>query len=263
MIVFMVLGIFGILTGISASLFGFGGGFVVVPLLYHLLGATNEFSMYIAVATSTAIMIVNSLNATYKHNKKGNVIWHMVFPLIIYIGIGAIIGVFLSKFLNSNIIRWCFIIYMGYTIFDCLAKKHFIHHSASELKFINKYLNLVIGVVIGVVATVLGVGGSVMTVPLMRKLGAKMKNAVAMANPLSFPVGLMGAIGYVILAYSQNIHLGTNYFGFIYLPAFLFLVIGGFVGVPIGSRLINKIPDAIHAKIYILLLFIVLIAMIL
>jgi uncharacterized membrane protein YfcA len=96
----------------------------------------------------------------------------------------------------------------------------------------------------------------------MRKLGAKMKNAVAIANPLSFPVGLVGAIGYITLAYSQHINLGSSYFGFVYLPALFFLIIGGAIGVPIGSRLINKIPDAIHAKIYILLLVIVLIAMI-
>lgn len=258
---FIILGVFGVLAGITASLFGFGGGFVVVPLLYHLLGANNPSSMHIAVATSTSIMIINSINAAYKHNKNKNIIWHIVFPLIIYIAIGAILGVYLTKFMNDNIIRWCFIAYMIYTIYDCLAKKDFINNTALNIRSLNRYLNFGLGILIGIVATALGVGGSVMTVPLMRRLGAKMKNAVAMANPLSFPVGLVGTIGYTALAHTQGVHLGNYYVGFIYLPAFLFLAVGGLIGVPIGAKLVNKIPDTVHAKIYILLLVIVLVAM--
>ena len=34
---YLLLFLCGCLTGVSAVLFGFGGGFVVVPLLYHLL----------------------------------------------------------------------------------------------------------------------------------------------------------------------------------------------------------------------------------
>lgn len=262
MITFIVLGLFGVLAGISTSLFGFGGGFIAVPLIYNLLGTDNEFNMYIAVATSACIMIFNSLNATYKHNKSQNIKWDIVFPLVFYVAIGAAIGVYCTKFMNSNMIRWCFILYMIYTISDCLFRKSFINSSHSEIRTINKYLNILIGVIVGVVATILGVGGSVITVPLMRKLGAKMKYAVAMANPLTFPVGLMGAIGYSILANSQNIHLGKEYIGFIYMPALLFLIIGGLIGVPIGSKLIGRISDTMHAKIYIFLLFIVLFAMI-
>jgi uncharacterized protein len=257
----IILSFFGVLTGITASLFGFGGGFVVVPLLYHLLGVNNINSMYVAISTSTAIMVINSINATYKHNKNNNIIWEMVYPLIIYISIGALFGVLLAGVLNSQIIRWFFILYMIYTIYECVAKKKFITHNQSDILEINAYLKLIFGILIGIIATVLGVGGSVMTVPLMRKLGLKMKNAVAMANPLSFPVGFVGAIGYITSAYIQKVNLGSNYIGYIYLPAFIILVIGGIIGVPIGSRLINKIPDKVHAKTYIALLCLVLIAM--
>ena len=260
--IFILLGFFGILAGISASLFGFGGGLIVVPLLYHLLGTDNPMNMHIAVATSTSIIIVNSLNSTYKHYKMGNIMWNMVFPLIIYIAIGAILGVYCSKFMSSAVIRWCFITYLIYIILKYVTKKNSGGQSV-EIKSINKYVSIIIGLVIGGVSAMLGVGGSVMTVPLMSKLGVKMRNAVAIANPLSFPVGLIGAIGYVILSFSQNIHLGSQYLGYIYLPALFFLVVGGLIGVPIGSKLVSKIPDKLHKKSYMLLLLIVLIAMLL
>ena len=32
----------GFLTGITTILFGFGGGFVVVPFVYHLISASGE-----------------------------------------------------------------------------------------------------------------------------------------------------------------------------------------------------------------------------
>lgn len=57
----------GFLTGITTILFGFGGGFVVVPFVYHLISASGEQpgqAMHIAVATSTAVMILNAGYAT-------------------------------------------------------------------------------------------------------------------------------------------------------------------------------------------------------
>ncbi len=45
----------GILAGVLATMFGFGGGFVVVPLLFWLLplhGVSKEYAMHSAVGTS-------------------------------------------------------------------------------------------------------------------------------------------------------------------------------------------------------------------
>jgi uncharacterized membrane protein YfcA len=38
--IYSILIVVGIVTGIAAGLFGFGGGFVIVPLVYHLFPAT-------------------------------------------------------------------------------------------------------------------------------------------------------------------------------------------------------------------------------
>ncbi|MGW9211440.1 TSUP family transporter [Embleya sp. NPDC055664] len=52
------------------------------------------------------------------------------------------------------------------------------------------------GAGIGAVAACRGVGGSVMTVPLLRRRGLPMADAAAMANPLSLPVAMVASIVY-------------------------------------------------------------------
>jgi uncharacterized membrane protein YfcA len=117
------------------------------------------------------------------------------------------------------------------------------------------------GLVIGAIASLLGVGGSVMTVPLMRRHGARMKNAVAMANPLSFPVAIIGTLTYVLAARQHHIDLGPGYLGFVHLPSFAILSVCSILGVELAVRTLPKIPDKAHAVIYVGLLILVVITM--
>lgn len=75
----------GFLTGITTILFGFGGGFVVVPFVYHLISVSGEQpgqAMHIAVATSTAVMILNASYATLTNWRSGNLLRETIVPLI-------------------------------------------------------------------------------------------------------------------------------------------------------------------------------------
>jgi uncharacterized protein len=56
----VLLGV-GVLTGVSTVLFGFGGGFITAPAVYVIAAAAHDGdAMHTAVATSTAVMIVNA-----------------------------------------------------------------------------------------------------------------------------------------------------------------------------------------------------------
>ncbi len=258
--VYLLLAFFGILAGISSSLFGFGGGIIIVPLLYHLQNTNNPYAMHIAIATSTSIIIFNALNSTYKHRQY--IIWSMVHPIIIYISIGSLIGVALSSITNSIFLKWLFIVYLSYTIINSIYKKNFSTQTENKVVPISKIVQLVSGFLIGCLSVLLGIGGSIMTVPLMRKFGSNMKSAAAIANILSIPIGLVGSIGYIISAYSKHISLGAEYLGFIYLPALVILTATGFIGVSLGSFISHSIAEKLHAKIYIGLLILVLIFMV-
>jgi len=174
---FFTLIAFGVLTGILSSMFGFGGGFIIVPLLYR------------------------------------------------------------------------------FVIMNCVRKKSFVKKEDKVIS-LSKNRHVVFGLLIGSTASLLGVGGSIITIPLMRKLGLSMKHAAAIGNMLSLPVALVGAIVYAFLGNKLNLELGNAYLGLVYLPALFVLSMTGFIGVPIGSYLVNKISDKTHAIGFILLSFI-------
>src|SRR6478735_9499600 len=117
---YLLLLVFGCFAGVTTVLFGFGGGFVVVPLLYAVLTATygtdsvmGHAAMHIAVATSTCVMIFGASMATLRHHRAGTLQWVAVRPLLAYIAIGAILGAAMAMSLSGNWVRWAFIVYLA------------------------------------------------------------------------------------------------------------------------------------------------------
>ncbi|MCP1497481.1 putative membrane protein YfcA [Pseudomonas migulae] len=266
---YLLLTLFGCMTGITAVLFGFGGGFVVVPLLYRMLIAshgTNDLigqsAMHIAVATSTCVMIVNALVATGKHHRAGNLIRHYLWPLGGFIGLGAVVGAVAAMWVSGEVIRYAFIAYLGVTIVDCLFSPGFLTHTDNAIpRRLGRVEVSGGGVGIGAIATFLGVGGSVMTVPLLRRCGLSMSQATSMANPLSLPVALAGTVTYMAMAGFTEFDLGAWFVGYVDVLAFAVLTMGSLVGIRLATPWIGRIPDRIHARVYIGLLVLVMISM--
>ncbi|MEX8193423.1 sulfite exporter TauE/SafE family protein [Comamonas guangdongensis] len=266
---YFLLLFFGVVAGVTTVLFGFGGGFVVVPVLYSVLVATygadsevGQAAMHIAVATSTCVMIFGAGLATLRHHRAGTVQWAQVRPLLGYIAIGAVPGAIATLALSGSWVRWAFIIYLGLTILDSLLRPGFIQEATPRTLAPVKPATAGAGVAIGAIAAFLGVGGSVMTVPLMRRRGASMSAATAAANPLSLPMAVVGSISYALLA-RHAAPTGAWHAGFIDLRACLALVIGSWLGIQAASPWIGRIPDSIHAKTYLALLCTVLVVMLL
>ncbi len=117
------------------------------------------------------------------------------------------------------------------------------------------------GVIIGMIAALLGVGGSVMTVPLLRRHGYAMGECISASNPLSLPVALCGAVTYAVIGW-QNIPV-SGFLGFISLKILGLLVLTGWAGIVFSRRVIPALPDIWHARIYVILLCLVLLAMLL
>lgn len=266
---YLLLTLFGCMAGISTVLFGFGGGFVVVPLLYRMLvtshGADDpigQSAMHIAVATSTCVMIVNALIATRKHHRAGHLIRDYLWPLGGYIGLGAMVGAVAAMWADGEVIRYAFIVYLGGTIVDCLFRRGFLtHHHNPIPRRLEKVQAS--GVGIGAIAAFLGVGGSVMTVPLLRRCGLSMSQATSMANPLSLPVALVGTLTYMAMAGLTEFDLGPWFIGYVDVLAFALLTLGSLLGIRLATRWMGRIPDRLHAWVYVGLLVLVMVSMML
>lgn len=261
---------FGVVAGVTTVLFGFGGGFVVVPVLYSVLlavhgahSAIGQAAMHIAVATSTCVMIFGATLATWRHHRAGTLEWGHVRHLMGYIALGAILGAFGATKFGGAWLHWAFIGYLGLTILDSTLRSGFFQERSSRIRPMGKLETRSIGVVIGAIAAFLGVGGSVMTVPLMRRRGASMTAATAMASPLSLPMAVAGTLTYITLARRGTTAFGPWYAGYIDFGACAVLVAGAWLGIRLASPWIGRISDQIHARTYIFLLCLVLIVMLL
>ncbi|WP_417285375.1 sulfite exporter TauE/SafE family protein [Comamonas sp.] len=266
---FILLAACGTFAGVTTVLFGFGGGFVVVPLLYqallHLPGAAGpgaSHAMQIAVATSTCVMIFGSALATAKHQRAGSLDWAVIRPLLAFIGIGSALGAAAATAIEGGWLRWAFIVYVSLTILDCWFRPGFLSQPR-KANASPPAMTALTGVVIGSIAALLGVGGSVMTVPLLRRQGVSMTGATAMANPLSLPVALVGTATYAALSWAVMPPQSSGYLGYVDLRALVALVLGSCVGIRLASAFIGRIPDHIHARVYIGLLMAVVLAMLL
>lgn len=275
--IYLILLIFGVLAGCTTVLFGFGGGFVAVPVLYSVLLAAagpdspvGQSAMHIAVATSTCAMIFGASLATLRHRRAGTLQWAHVRPLMAYIAAGAALGAVAATRLEGAWLRWAFVAYLGLTILDCLLRAGFrdtnVAGAAGEagkagkagMRPMGGLQTASAGLGIGAVAALLGVGGSVMTVPLMRRRGASMTAATAMANPLSLPMAAAGTGMYILAAWQDGAALGGAYAGYVDLRACAALVLGSWAGIRLAAPWIGRISDRAHANAFIALLCLVL-----
>jgi uncharacterized membrane protein YfcA len=266
---YILLAFFGCFAGVTTVLFGFGGGFVIVPVLYRMLLATHDAddmvyqsAMHIAVATSTCVMIVNASISTRKHARAGTLLLPYVWPFAGFIGVGAIAGAITAQYFNNHVLRIAFVAYLAVTILDCLFRRGFIEQLINKkAKTLSTLATVPGGMGIGAIATVLGVGGSVMTVPILRRCGLSMTQATSMANPLSLPVALAGTMTYIVVAEMNGYDFGSWYLGYVDLAAFFVLAVGALFGIRLATPWIGKIQDRIHAFVYISLLTVVMLSM--
>ncbi|PKW15896.1 sulfite exporter TauE/SafE family protein [Saccharopolyspora spinosa] len=260
---FLVLLGFGCLTGVTTVLFGFGGGFIIVPVVFAVVSAaTGADAMHTAVATSTAVMIVNASSATIAQARSGRLHGKQLHPLIEFIALGAVIGAVAANWAPGSVLHVLFIAYLAITIVDSIVRSGFLdnaRHQTSGGKPLGKVASTLGGLGIGAVASFLGVGGSVMTVPLLRRRGLPMSAAAAMANPLSIPVAVAGTAVYALATPAAAYPGQLGHVNFVVAAA---LLCGSLPTIALTKRVVGKIPDHIHAIAYLVLLVIVLIAMI-
>jgi len=94
----------GLAAGLMASLFGVGGGIVMVPLLMLLLA----YDARAATATSLAAIIITAAAGTAAHGALGNVHWGMAALVGIPAMGGVAAGVALKERISTRALTYAF-----------------------------------------------------------------------------------------------------------------------------------------------------------
>ncbi|WP_086831377.1 sulfite exporter TauE/SafE family protein [Streptomyces sp. NRRL B-24572] len=254
----------GLLTGATTVLFGFGGGFVAVPVVVWADAALGTAAIPVATATSALVMLVNAAFATAVTPRPVLLALRGSSALLPLLAAGACAGAYASRLAPPALARWAFVAYTALTALDLLLRPGFLRTASRPGTEPARGLPAAAGAPIGAVAAFLGVGGSVMTVPAMRRAGHPMRVATALANPLTLAVALPAVA--VSLAGSPPpaaTATGTGLVGLVDPYAAGALLLGALPVIAVLRRRPPRIPDRVHACAYLGLLALVALAMVL
>jgi uncharacterized protein len=227
-------------SGVLAGLFGIGGGLIIVPSLVFLFtaqGLPTELVMIMAIATSLASIILTTTSSMLAHHRLGSVLWGKVFTLAPGIMLGAFIGTIIADNIHTELLRYIFIVFLWIVgiqmAFGAKPKTGAAHYS--------KKIDFCVSGLIGLVSALVGIGGGTLTVPYLAHCRYPMRNAVAIASTCGLPIAVISTVSYMVLGIGSP-NLPAWSLGYVYLPTFFGIGVGGILTAPIGARLAHSLP---------------------
>jgi uncharacterized membrane protein YfcA len=262
MITFLFLLIAGIIGGFMAGLVGIGGGIVyvfVIPIALKLMGVPDAEIAQYTIANSIFAIFFASTSANYTLIKMKNFYYR---PVII-IGLFSIITSLLTlQFIVNtdwydikkfNIVVILLLVYM--LIFTLLnARKNY----RFPIKKIKIWQFGIVGLCSGLVASVSGLGGGIVIIPLLNTI---MKTDIKKASSISSGVIMITSLVMTIFNMTEKSRFPfDNYnLGYIVFPVGLTLAAGVVVTSPFGVRTAAKLSSKTISYIYASILLIVIV----
>ncbi|GAB58485.1 sulfite exporter TauE/SafE family protein [Rheinheimera nanhaiensis] len=241
--------ILGALVGFLAGLLGIGGGLVVVPALVILLPLFNivpaEQAILIAIATSLASIIITATSSVYAHHRWGNVPWSIAGAVMLGAAIGAWCVGYLAHHISGALLKDIF----GAAVL-LLALRMLGSRSAVGKRSLPKGPILAaVSALLGGLASLLGIGGGALFVPVLNYFSVDMRRAIGCAAASGIAIAVFGTLGYVIAGW-QHYQLSDGFIGYIYLPALLGIVSTSVFTAPVGAKLAQRLPVLMIKRVF-------------
>ncbi len=235
-ILYLIAGAF---AGIMAGLLGIGGGFIIVPVFLVLLpmsGIPDGHLMHVAVGTSLATICVTSVASFRSHHKRGSVDWPYVKLLAPGIVTGALMAGVVADQLSSATLALVF----GSGALVMAVQIWLARQPETARARPGKLSVLLTASGIGCASALVGIGGGSLVVPYLHYLGEKITRCVGTAAACGLPIALAGTLSYVVMGWDAV--MPEFSLGYIYLPAFLGIIVTSSLTAPLGVRLAHYLP---------------------
>jgi len=235
----VALVIAGAVSGLTAGMLGVGGGIVVVPVLYHVLGLMGidpGVRMHVAIGTSLATIIPTAFASVRAHDRKGAVDWPLLRRWCIPMLIGVAAGSTLAGIARGQTLAF---------VFALIAIPVAIHLAfGSEERRIAERLpegpaGLALPALIGGLSTMMGIGGGTIGVPVMTLFGVPIHRAVGTASAFGVIISIPGTIGAVISGWGKH-GLPDYSLGYVNLMGFLLIAPISFFAAPFGAQIAHQ-----------------------
>ena len=243
-----IMALTALFAGFFAGFFGIGGGIITVPCLFYIFGSVGidkSFIMHLAVGTSFAIIVPTAIMSVFTHYKHQAVDFNVVKTYGVFVVIGVIIGAFFAASMHTKSLVLFFSLVMYLLALNLIFLKD---KTKIKLKF-NLFQRTVFGFIVGFVSSLMGIGGAIMNVPILKFVGYTINKAIGSAASIGFLISVFGCLGFLISGLLVKIDLPMSV-GFINIPAFLIFIPITIIMAKVGATTVHKIKKEIIAKLF-------------
>ena len=231
----VILGLAGLFGGVLAGLFGVGGGTVFVPALVYGAG----WGIGEAVAASLVVIVFSALSGTLRSvRSEVPVNWRAAALFSLAVAPSSLIGVAASNFFSETLTQLVFAGFLLALAYPTARSGKRYREGIGGPAGSHLAVALLGGVAAGALAGLIGIGGAVLTVPLLIfGFGLSPKTAISTSLVVTLSVGVVGAVGYVAAGFDR-------------LSGLPLLIIGSMIGAWPGVRLREHLPETVLQRIF-------------
>ena len=243
-----IMSVTALVAGFFAGFFGIGGGIITVPCLFYIFGANEidkSFLMHLAVGTSFAIMIPTAIMSVYTHYKHKAVDFNVLKTYGIFVVLGVTIGSLIAAYLNTKSL----ILFFSIALYILALNLFFLKEKTKfKLKF-SLIQRSTLGFIVGFVSSLMGIGGAIMNVPILKFVGYTINKSIGTAASIGFLISLTGSAGFFFTGLLTKTSLPFS-IGFINIPAFLIFIPLTMYTAKVGATLVHKMNRNMITKLF-------------
>ena len=245
----------GCVAGVLAGLLGVGGGIIVVPVLFTMLGFLDidpAVRMHVAVGTSLASIVLTSLVSARAHHRRGAVDTALLRSWGGWILAGSVGGTLLAGAVGGTTLSVIFAavaltvaLYMALTPADFRFRERLPGRPYGQAS----------GFVIGGTCAMMGIGGGTLCVPYFNAFGYPVHRAVGTAAAIGLIIALPATVGFVAAGWNLNA-LPHASVGFVNLLGLVLIAPFTTLTAPLGVGLAHRLSQRVLKRAFALFLFV-------
>ena len=237
----LALAVAGAFAGFLAGVFGIGGGAVIVPVVEQaldLLGYGDGVRMHVALGTSLAVIVPTSLRSFQAHRRRGVVDMAVLRRWWIAVPLGVLLAAGVAAVASGNALRIAFA-----AVATLVAVRMLFNRASWRLgsTLPTGPGNFGAGMLIGFLATLMGVGGGVLSTTYLTLYARPILQAVATSAGVGVLIAIPGTLGYMAAGLATP-GLPPFSIGYVNLLGVALIIPLTLLFAPLGVRAAHALP---------------------
>lgn len=239
----------GVLAGLTAGLFGVGGGTVMVPALFYafaVLGVGGEADLHVAVGTSLAVIIATSIRSLRAHRGHGAVDEVVLKTWTPWVALGGLVGAAVAGVASMGALG---VVYAACLILVAFQMGVLPERFVLARALPRRWGRRVIGTVIGLLSAMMGVGGGSLGGMVMTLCGRPIHQAVATASGFGLAIGIPATMGFIVFGWGAEGRPPLS-LGYVNVPAVILMGVLTTAVAPYGARLAHRLDRKVLRRAF-------------